>query len=191
MKFDLKKVSIIVIIIFILVAIVLLPLFSFDGYSIIKNTTSHLGSQGAPYNYIMNITFVLLGITSVIIAINTKIISFSVIGSLFGLSLILTAFFKHESFIISYESNLFEDQMHSVFATMTGFSFVLLSMMHAIISKDKQRVYAIIVSIFATLNSLVMFLIPDIMGLLQRLMFMVSFTWLFFIMKPPLDKINK
>ena len=37
-----------------------LPFFSFGGYSIVKNTTSHLGAQGSPHSWLMNAVFVFL-----------------------------------------------------------------------------------------------------------------------------------
>lgn len=39
-----------------------LPFYSVDTYSIIKNTTSHLGAQSSPNAWIMNISFILVGL---------------------------------------------------------------------------------------------------------------------------------
>ena len=43
-----------------------LPFFSVENYSIISNTTSHLGSQLAPNASIMNITFIIMGTACII-----------------------------------------------------------------------------------------------------------------------------
>ena len=48
-----------------LLVIFILPFFSFEEYSIFKNTTSHLGAQNAPYAWVMNVVFALLGIASI------------------------------------------------------------------------------------------------------------------------------
>lgn len=48
-----------------LVAIMfLLPLWSFRGYSIAENTTSHLGAQGSPHAWVMNLVFIAIGLAS-------------------------------------------------------------------------------------------------------------------------------
>lgn len=47
--------------IFLILAMFLLPSFSVEGYSVLKNTTSHLGAQNAPYAWVMNVVFFMLG----------------------------------------------------------------------------------------------------------------------------------
>jgi len=138
MKYPIKMLLVIVYILFILVAF-LLPLYSFEGYSIISNTTSHLGAQGSPNAWVMNLTFITLGLASIFVVILSKVRFHQVIGSIFGISLILTGIFQHGSFIEGYTSNLFEDQLHSIFATMTGISFVFLAFGHGFMSHGKQR----------------------------------------------------
>lgn len=46
-----------------LIVMFALPFFSIETYSIVKNTTSHLGSQNTHNAWIMNITFILVGIS--------------------------------------------------------------------------------------------------------------------------------
>ena len=48
-------------VIMLILVMFILPFFSFPGYSIIKNTTSHLGAQGAQHAWIMNTVFIFLG----------------------------------------------------------------------------------------------------------------------------------
>ena len=48
-----------------LLVIFVLPFYSHENYTILKNTTSHLGAQNTPNSWIMNITFILLGVTSI------------------------------------------------------------------------------------------------------------------------------
>ena len=78
-------VSIIIYFLFLIVASIL-PLFSYKGYSIISNTTSHLGAQGSPYAIIMNVVFILLGINAIYITFTTRIPYIMIFGSIFGLS---------------------------------------------------------------------------------------------------------
>ena len=166
----------------------LLPLVSFDGYSIIANTTSHLGAQGSPYAWVMNLVFISLGLTSFIILYKTNIRYHQVIGSVFSISLILTGLFRHESLIEGYQSVIIYDYLHSIFATTTGISFVLLAFGHGFMSTYKQRLFGFALATIATLISLLMMLLPDYIGLLQRLIFMSAFSWIFFYMKSPESK---
>ena len=46
--------------------IFILPFYSVESYSIVQNTTSHLGAQHAPYAWVMNTTFILLGLGSML-----------------------------------------------------------------------------------------------------------------------------
>ena len=93
----LSKQSLFYIYILMILVIFILPNFSADGYSIIKHTTSELGAQATPLNWIMNTIFFLLGLSTIIQAFMFfKPYWFHIcLITLFGLSLLLTAFFKH------------------------------------------------------------------------------------------------
>lgn len=178
-----KKISIIIYILFLLVAFGL-PFFSFEGYSIIGNTTSHLAAQASPFAWVMDIVFIVLGAMAIYINYTTRVLYYQVIGGIFGLSLIMTAFFPHAPMIENVPTNLLYDQMHSIFASITGFSFTLLAVGHGVMCRGKQQFWGIIIAIVAMLISLGMMLVPSVMGLLQRIMFISAFAWLFFYMKP-------
>lgn len=182
-----KKVTIVVYVLFLLVS-TSLARFSFDGYSIVSNTTSHLGAQGYPNAWVMNLIFVCLGATSIWIVLSIRIRFYQVVGTIFGLSLILTGVFRHAPLIDSTQINLFHDQMHSVFASTTGFSFTFLAAGHGFMTRKWQRASGLIMAVVATIIPLGMMALPSYMGLLQRAMFLSAFGWLFFYMKPPKEK---
>ncbi len=179
-----NKAAFIVYILFLAVSIGL-ALFSFDGYSILSNTTSHLGAQGSPNAWVMNFVFMCLGAMSIWIVLSSKIRFYQVVGMIFGLSLILTGVFRHAPLMDSIRTNLFHDQLHSVFASITGFSFTFLAAGHGFMSHKWQRASGLIMAVVATLIPLGMIALPTFMGLFQRVMFMSAFGWLFFYMKPP------
>lgn len=181
-----RVISIIVYIVF-LVVIFLLPFFSFKGYSIISNTTSHLAAQSSPFAWIMDIVFISLGLISIIINYQTRIVYYQVVGGVFGFSLIMTAFFPHAPLISNVSINFFFDQIHSIFANLTGFSFTMLAVGHAIMSEKNQRICGVIIAIIAMLFSIGMMILPSLMGILQRILFISTFGWLFFYMKPPIE----
>lgn len=184
MKVDNKTISIISFTIFLLVSFGL-PFYSFEGYSIISNTTSHLAAQGSPFAWLMDIVFVMLGIMAIIVTYNTKVLYYQIIGGLFGLSLVMTAFFPHAPLVGNIQANVLQDQIHSIFASITGFSFTLLAFGHSIMNKGRQRFWGIIIAIIAIFISLAMMILPTFMGILQRFMFISAFGWLFFYMESP------
>jgi len=161
----------------------ILPIFSFNEYAIIKHTTSHLGAQGSPNAWVMNIMFIVLGSTSIYISIKTKVRFHQLVGFLFGIGLIGAAFFRHAPVINLNAGRLLEDQIHSICASLTGVSFVLLSIGHGWMHKDHQRIVSFIVGVIATFISIGMMMFPEVMGILQRIMFVTAFYWLFFFMK--------
>lgn len=179
-----NRLSIIIIFLFLIVSTGL-PFYSFEGYSILSNTTSHLGAQGSPYAWLMNLVFIALGLMSIWITFQSKILYHQILGLIFGFSLVLTGIFQHAPLNNLLPINLLHDQLHSIFATTTGFSFTLLAAGHGFISIGMQRTVGIIMSIVATLLSILMVVFPDVMGILQRLMFISAFGWLFFFMVPP------
>ncbi len=159
----------------------LLPFFSVESYSIIANTTSHLGAQQAPHAWVMNVVFVLLGVATIIrvssLFNNYKFTTTMLI--VFGLGLIMTALFRHRPIIEGVEFDLLQDQLHSLFASVVGFSFVMSCVTLLFENTTKQvKVMAIVLGVFASLLSWMMFMFPSIMGILQRIMFLVSFYWI-------------
>ncbi len=164
----------------------LLPFFSVDTYSIIKNTTSHLGAQSAPNAWIMNAAFILVGFSCILEAwLHLGRFWFhKILLSIFGVSLIFVGIFHHAPIIEGVIFNALEDQLHSIFATIAGFSFTFLAISSAFIEKEvKHRLIDIAVGFAATILSLLMLCLPDYSGIWQRAIFIISFTWLIFMLE--------
>jgi hypothetical membrane protein len=174
-----KVVSLVIFVLFLLV-VMILPYFSYEGYSIVSNTTSHLGAQGSPHAWLMNVTFALLGARSMQLTSYHNSIAIRLFGLMFGTSLILTGVFSHAPLIVGIEVNEFLDTTHSWFATTTGFSFTLMAITSFFTTKTNQRWIALIMVVIAIVLPLSMLLIPSWMGMAQRLMFVSGFLWIFF-----------
>lgn len=161
----------------------ILPIFSMDGYSVIAHTTSQLGAQNTPHAWVMNITFMLLGIASILEGwhlLGAYYVQKSLLF-LFGSGLIMTAIFQHAPIVDGMPYNMVEDQLHSIFASVVGFSFVLFAFSAAFIEPDlKRRWLALAVGMIASGLSLLMSMLGDYSGVWQRLIFMLSFAWLIF-----------
>jgi len=167
----------------ILLVMFVLPFYSVDTYSIIKNTTSHLGAQNAPNAWIMNVTFIIVGISCVLEAwLHFKKFWFhKILLSIFGLGLVFTGIFHHAPIIEGVIFNSSEDKLHSIFASIVGFLFVIYAISSAFIEKAvSHRIIDISVGFIATLLSILMLYFPDYSGIWQRAIFVISFTWLIF-----------
>ena len=166
-----------------LLVMFILPFFSVDEYSILKNTTSHLGAQGAPLAWVMNVVFALLGTASIIDGWG-RLSNFwlhKVALVVFGTSLFLTAFFQHAPIVSDVGFNVLEDDLHSIFATITGFSFTFFAIASAFIESTRRRkIIAACVGITATLLSILIFNVDELAGVWQRMMFIIVFAWLMY-----------
>ena len=161
-----------------------LPFFSMEGYSITAHSLSELGAQLTPNAWIMNTLFVLLGLGSIwagrglMYGFWVQRISLT----LFGLALAMSGFFSHAPIDPSLDFNLQEDQLHSVFANITGISFTILAVSMVFMLKErKDQVLAWTMALISVLISLGIFLIQDLAGVFQRILFVASFAWLIYL----------
>jgi len=171
-----------------LIVIFVLPFFTATGYSIIKNTTSQLGAQLTPNAWLMNIVFIGLGAASIVTGWRWLPIYWfhRIVLTIFGVSLILASFFRHVPLDLTLPFDAKEDSMHSLFASLTGFSFTIFAVATAYIQKPVfDRVLAATIGVTATLLSILMFYLPDWAGIWQRLIFMMSFGWMIYTFGTP------
>jgi hypothetical membrane protein len=155
--------------------------FSWDDYTLVSDTTSQLGAQYAPNAWVMNFTFILLGIGSILAGWThySGYIFHRVVLLVFGLSLAATAIFHHAPLDPQLEVDHGQDALHSFFASLTGFSFTLLAVATAFItSQIERRRVAIIIGLAATLLSIMMFTLEEWRGLWQRMIFLSAFGWM-------------
>jgi hypothetical membrane protein len=183
-----------------LLVMFILPFFSLENYSILKNTTSHLGAQNTPNAWIMNVVFLLLGTASIIggwrFLGKYWFHKIALIG--FGASVILTAFYQHAPIDNLLEYSAKEDEIHSLFAKTTGWFFTIFAVATAFISKNRsQQILAISIAVLAVLLSLMMFYpkTENLMGVWQRMMFILSFGWMIYTFRNyelnEIDKLEK
>lgn len=164
------------------VVMFVLPFFSEEGYSILKHTTSELGGQNTKNSFIMNISFILLGLSSIIEGgIYLKgFLMHRVLLILFGLSLIGAGVFSHMPIYDGPYSQR-EDYYHSIASSLTGFTFTMFAISSAFIERTKKRrVMAVSVAILGIILSLLMIYLNEYAGLWQRLIFISSFTWIIY-----------
>jgi hypothetical protein len=161
--------------------VVILNFNSDPNYSFLSNTTSELGAQLTVNSQWMNLSFILLGLSIFIDLWVSKnmALAVKVIGSVFSFFLWMTAMFGHRPIDSSLSYNLLFDQLHSVFATLTGISFACLQTMIFATEKSKSiKILSIILFMISIVIPILMFQLELIKGLLQKLMMLISFLGL-------------
>ncbi len=164
-----------------LLVIFMLPFYSVESYSILENTSSQLGAQHSPYAWVMNTTFILLGLGSMLSGWPyLKGYGFHRLALLiFGFSLIGAAIYQHAPIVAGVAFDAKEDQMHSIFSSLTGASFTVFAMSAVFILRHRTaKISALTVGVLAVLLSVLIFTIPEFMGIWQRALFIVAFGWL-------------
>jgi len=160
-----------------------LPFYTADGYSVVRHTTSQLGAQQTPNSWIMNLTFVMMGIASIYAGWSHygKYWFHKVVLSIFGVSLLLTAVFSHSPINYDVNFSVREDELHSLFASSTGFSFCILAISTGLIKKkNSAKILPVLIGIAATLLSIMMLEVEMYKGIWQRLIFIISFGWMIY-----------
>ncbi len=164
----------------IVLAILIGPYFSHPSYSSISNTTSELGGQFMQGAWIMNTGFFLFGTGTAL----ASLLYFrqaplrSAFTALFGLGLIGSALMSTGTPSFGNPVNPHEDWWHSFFATALGFAFALACAVALFGPKGRSSDLLSWAGLLASVVlPLAMLQFPEFDGALQRLMFAVSFVW--------------
>ena len=98
---------------------------------------------------------------------------------MFGAAVALTGVFSLRPIDEALAYNETSHALHSVFATIAGFSFTIGAIAFGFFEKSRKgKIACFAAAVIATLLSVLMAFLPDFQGLLQRLMFMATFSWL-------------
>lgn len=164
----------------------ILPLFSVPGYSITRNTLSELGAQFTPYAWIMNLVFLSLSLNSVIAGWEyfEDFVLHRTLLVLCAVSFILLALFNHAPADPDILYNIKEAVWHVYFSGTAVLSFIILSIATGfIMEKQYDRMVSIAAGISIILLSVLTSEADRYAGVWQRLMYLVSFGWLIYILK--------
>ncbi|MFU8786789.1 MAG: DUF998 domain-containing protein [Candidatus Izemoplasmataceae bacterium] len=159
----------------------ILPFYSFTNYSVLIHTTSHLGAQGSPNAWIMNSFFILIGLAFILehsLVEKRTYYYHKLFGVLFGLGLIGSALFRHAPLVEQVQVNLLHDQLHSVFASLTGFSFTMFALGHVFTEKTmKIKMVSLLIVSISIGFSMIILNVQEISGIIQRFMFIIAFSY--------------
>ena len=169
-----------------IIVMFILPFYSAPEYSIIRNTLSQLGAQNTRNAWVMNVTFVSLGVGSIIAG--WRYLEGFAFQRLFlillGISLTLAAFFNHAPVNTLIQYNIPEDGWHSYFIFTTGLTFVILTVSTTFILENQtDRLLATAAGVSVIFLSIMMSDVPHTQGVWQRLFFIISFGWMIYCFK--------
>ncbi|MDP3893974.1 DUF998 domain-containing protein [Nocardioides sp.] len=163
-------------------ALGLAPLLMPAGYDWLTHTTSESAAQGVPGAWLARLGFVLLGLA--VLGLAVRSVAWGRVGRLlhgvFAVSLFGTAVFSSRPFDPAAAFDATEDLLHSVTATAMGFAFAFGVVAVALSQRSRPgRLRAL--DALAVLASVVlplgMLALPDLAGVLQRVMFLVAYAW--------------
>ncbi|MBQ4819668.1 DUF998 domain-containing protein [Aquimarina sp. MMG016] len=161
----------------------ILPFFTAPKYTILENTLSELGAQNTPYNWVMNIIFMALSCITIITGYQ-RLKGFYlqiILLFVFAISFFLTSVYQHAPINRALAFNSYENELHSMFSTLTGISFCVYSVTISFIAqKRNHKILAILIGIIALVLSYSMFIHSDYRGIYQRVIFILAFGWLLY-----------
>jgi uncharacterized membrane protein (DUF2068 family) len=159
------------------------PLAMPPGYSWVAMTTSESAAQGTQGAWVARLGFVLFGF-AVIVLVNMARARWGrwalALHLLFGVMMVATAAFSHRPWDPAVEFNRLEDILHSVAATVVGFSFALgvLATLIRRWREDRWMQAFDVVSISAAIIlPLAMMQVAEYIGVFQRSMFGIAYLW--------------
>jgi len=177
-------------IIYFAVVIVIAHFLAPPGYIWTQNTISELSSQGHSHKWIMQLGFIGFGVlldTGLIWKSYTleKINPPDILIAVYGISIFVTGIFCAAPFGTTIKFSGEEAQIHSLFATIAGFSLALGILWYLIITPEKRDFHFLFLVLITGISMLFglsesgAILIGK--GIVQRVLYLVTFIWLVYL----------
>ncbi len=165
------------------VALLAAPLLMPPGYSWLTHTTSESAAQALEGAWLARLGFILFGLTVIWLAsFKTAVWARAAVWFhlAFGVCMVGTAAFSHSPWLAGVPFDPVENFLHSLTATVLGFAFafgVVVRFLQREKGDKMGRLLDVTAVAAATFLPLLMATQPDIIGLLQRAMFLVAYLW--------------
>lgn len=154
------------------------PLYTVAGYSPVVNVISELAAQHTPRNHVMAIGFVVLGAAVVVDgarAYRRSLLPFMVFGVAFGAA----GLFGHKPIAADVPYVAWMHTVHGVLASLSGTALTVGFVWQAVAARAMgYRLIAAALAIVCVALPLLMLSLPDWQGLVQRVMYLLVFGWL-------------
>jgi hypothetical protein len=153
------------------------------GYSWLTHTTSQAAAQGLNGAWLARLGFILFGLAVIWLAVIRRPAWARTavwLHIIFGVCMVSTAAFSHQPWLDGVPFDPVEDFLHSLTATLMGFAFafgVVVRLLQRPARDRVGRVLDVTAVAAATFLPLLMATQPEIIGFLQRTMFIVAYIW--------------
>ncbi len=160
--------------------ILLGPLYTVEGYSVIANTVSELGAQMTHNNFVAIIGFVAFGLGIVIEWLRHRMWATTPF-LLFGIFIAAAGLSPHKPIDPAVAYNEIIHRLHSVMASTSGIAVTLGFIWQGLKENVMQKRWIdFYMAGICLIMPMAMFAIPEFQGLIQRLMYFQVFVWLWF-----------
>jgi hypothetical membrane protein len=167
------------------VFIIVAHIVSTDNYNWTKNTISDLGAQGYAKKLIMQIGFLTFGLT---LAIGLFLNGFTLRTSpifIYGICVALTGIFCTKPFIDLDTYSTTQSTLHSTFAQIAGVTFSIGILTQIFLTTNNNLKFIHVVFFIIVIGLSITFgLLKNYQGIVQLLLYFVSFIWLIKYYKP-------
>lgn len=164
--------------------IILAHLFVPASYIWTRNTISELASQGYKTKWLMQIGFMafglLFGLSMIMVLIRQSGIWYRELPfMIYAGAVFLSGIFCAKPFIGGIEFSVQQANIHSVFAQIAGVAFSIGILIHGIVNPNLWgKVFHFDYFIFVIAFSLLFGVIPSHAGIMQRILYLGSFSWI-------------
>ena len=186
MKFN--ALSVLFIVIVILIAHILAP----EAYDWKRNTISELAAQGYRHKWIMQIGFIGFGVLLSVGVLqnirkerNYRFRQFPLL--IYAIGILLAGIFCTRPFVDGIPYSEVEARLHSSFASIAGFALSATLLLY-FLTDNRRRKLPQLISLFLVLGLSITFsLLSSYTGIVQRMLYLVGFSWLIFIYSSPIS----
>lgn len=167
-----------------------------ETYHWTQNTVSELASQGYKNKWIMQLGFIGFGILLTITAtmnLNKKVLSWlrEIPLAVYALCILFSGVFCTAPFLDTISYSQREAQLHSIGATVAGIAFSAALIAHMFTDSSMTRKWIHLATLLFVIGiSLFFGMSSTNEGIIQRLLYSVSFIWLIFIYNSALFTAN-
>jgi len=154
------------------------PMYTARGYSPTTNVISELAAQNTPGNHFMATAFVFLGAALLYDSLkefHLSLLPFMLFGAAFGAA----GVFGHKPISEGVPYSVAFDTVHSILATASGVALTIGFVWQAIAASSSiQKGIAAALALACTTLPMLMLSFPQGQGLVQRVLYLLVFTWL-------------
>jgi hypothetical membrane protein len=154
------------------------PLYTVDGYSVVQNVVSELGAQNTKNSSVMVAGFLALGVGLAVDG--ARRFQWPALPFVaFGVFMALAGLFAHKPLAPGVPFNEATHIAHSVLASMAGVAVTVGLLWHGVRTRGTwRRGSAMALGALCVMLPLGMLAMPQYQGLIQRVMYLLVFAWL-------------